>query len=318
MRTIAHVYDSYAEASRVVSSLEAAGVLERDISIVSGDKTAVGGTPGGTTSGDAAQGAATGAGAGASVGTVVGGGAGLLAGLGALVIPGVGPLVAAGWLVAAVTGAGVGAATGGLLGSLTGAGLSEADARTYSQGVERGGTLVTVRAEEALASKVENLMQGGGAARTMPAGAMPAAQPSGAQALGSDESIKLVRENLVVGKREVDSGSARVTTRIVETPVEEQVTLHDETVRVERHAVDQPFGAVPADAFQERVIEVRAMGEEAVVQKDVRVVEEIAIRKEVTDRTETVRDTVRETKVEIEDETGKVRPAGTTDMPPRR
>ena len=89
-------------------------------------------------------------------------------------------------------------------------------------------------------------------------------------------------------------------------------------MRVERRPVDQALGAVPADAFQERVIEVRAMGEEAVVQKDVRVVEEIAIRKEVSDRTETVRDTVRETKVEVQDETGQVRPAGTTDTPPRR
>ena len=45
------------------------------------------------------------------------------------------------------------------------------------------------------------------------------------------------------------------------------------------------------------------MSEEAVVAKDVRVVEEIAIRKEATERVETVRDTVRETKVDIEDTT---------------
>ena len=51
MRTIAHVYDSYAEASRVVSSLEAAGVPQDDISVVSGDKAAAGGTASGMTSG---------------------------------------------------------------------------------------------------------------------------------------------------------------------------------------------------------------------------------------------------------------------------
>ena len=322
MRTIAHVYDSYAEASRVVSSLEAAGVPASDISLVSGDKSA-GGSSTGVTSGDTAQGAATGAGAGATLGTAVGGGAGLLAGLGALVIPGVGPLVAAGWLVAAVTGAGVGAAAGGLLGSLTGAGLSEADARTYSEGVERGGTLVSVRVEEAQAPRIEAMMKGAatGSTRTasMQAGSTQAGSigTTGVRDAGTDETIQVVRENLVVGKREVESGSVRVTSHVVETPVQEQVSLRDEVVRVERRPVNEAAGAVPADAFQERVIEVRAMGEEAVVQKDVRVVEEIAIHKQVTDRVETVRDTVRETKVEIDDgtTTGKVRPDDTT---PRR
>ena len=305
MRTIAHVYDTYAEASRVVTSLEAAGVPQADISLVSGDKTATGNSSTGMTSGDAQQGAATGAGTGATVGTVVGGGAGLLAGIGALVIPGVGPLVAAGWLVAAVTGAGVGAATGGLLGSLTGAGLSEADARTYSEGVERGGTLVTVRTEEAQASRIEAIMKGGAATGSMQTGTMQtgAVQAGTAQAasVGADETLKVVRENLVVGKREVESGGVRVTSHVVETPVEEQVRLHDETVHVERRRVDEGAGAVPANAFQEQVIEVRASAEEAVVQKDVRVVEEIAIHKEVKDRVETVRDTVRETRVEVED-----------------
>ena len=86
-------------------------------------------------------------------------GAGLLAGLGLLAIPGVGPVVAAGWLVATLTGAGVGAAIGGLAGSLTGAGLSEADAHTYAEGVRRGGTLVTVRADELNAPRVMSVLE---------------------------------------------------------------------------------------------------------------------------------------------------------------
>ena len=101
----------------------------------------------------------TGAGTGASVGTLLGGGAGLLAGIGALAIPGVGPVVAAGWLIATLTGAGVGAAAGGLLGSLTGAGVPEEHAHVYAEGVRRGSTLVTVRAEEATAAQAEAIMQ---------------------------------------------------------------------------------------------------------------------------------------------------------------
>ena len=50
------------------------------------------------------------------------------------------------------------------------------------------------------------------------------------------------------------------------------------------------------------------------VAKDVRVVEEIGIKKEATDRVETVRDSVRETKVDVEDTSATVRPTvtGTT------
>ncbi len=42
--------------------------------------------------------------------------------------------------------------------------------------------------------------------------------------------------------------------------------------------------------------------EEAVVSKEARVTEEITLEKDKRDRTETVRDTVRHTEVEIEDE----------------
>lgn len=337
MRTIAHVYDSYAEASRVVTALEAAGIAQDNISLVSGDKTAgsSAGTATGVTSGDPEQGAATGAGTGATVGTVVGGGAGLLAGIGSLAIPGVGPLVAAGWLVATLTGAGVGAAAGGLVGSLTGAGLSEADAKAHSEGVSRGGTLVTVRADDAKTGRVEQIMKGGAGSGMGARASMPdntATQRTSGTGIGTagastphmsgpDETIKVVREDLTIGKRAVEHGGVRVTSHVVETPVEEQVSLHEEKVRLERRPVTEG-GTVPADAFQERVIEVQAMSEEAVISKEARVVEEIAIRKSVEDRVETVRDTVRETKVEIEnDSTNKARTGVSTDNPgglPRR
>ena len=70
---------------------------------------------------------------------------------------------------------------------------------------------------------------------------------------------------------------------------------------MDRRAVDRPVAALGADAFQERTIEMEEVDEEAVVAKSARVVEEIGIRKDATDRVETVRDTVRSTKVDIED-----------------
>lgn len=154
MGIVSHTYDSYDEAARAVDALERAGVPHSDITLMSGDKSRTDSSTIGTD-------VSTAAGSGATIGTVLGGGAGLLAGIGALAIPGVGPLVAAGWLVAAVTGAGAGAAAGGLFGSLTGAGMDEAEAQSHADHVERGGTLVSVRASDALEAQARSILKGG-------------------------------------------------------------------------------------------------------------------------------------------------------------
>jgi len=100
----------------------------------------------------------------------------------------------------------------------------------------------------------------------------------------------------------------RVTSHVVETPVQEQVTLHEEHVTLERRPVNERVSGT--DAFRDQTIEARATAEEAVVGKEARVVQEIGIRKEATDRVETVRDTVRETKVNVQDTSTR---AGTMD-----
>ncbi|WP_375463323.1 hypothetical protein [uncultured Methylobacterium sp.] len=157
-RTLTALYDRYEDATTAVTKLETAGVPHGDISLVSNNEgQATDGTR------ETAEHASTGAGTGATLGTVLGGGAGLLAGLGLMAIPGVGPVVAAGWLVATLTGAGIGAAAGGLAGSLAGAGLSEADAHAYSEGVRRGGTVLTVRADEAHVAMASTILEEHGA-----------------------------------------------------------------------------------------------------------------------------------------------------------
>ena len=118
---------------------------------------------------------------------------------------------------------------------------------------------------------------------------------------GQDETLQVVEERLVVGKREVNRGRVRVRSYVVERPVEAQVRLHEERVEIERRPVDRPVTAADANLFQERVIEATATSEEAVVGKEARVVEEIGIHKEAADRVETVRDTVRRTEVEVDD-----------------
>ncbi|MDH2313852.1 hypothetical protein [Methylobacterium brachiatum] len=156
--TLTALYDRYDDAATAVTKLEAAGVPHTDISLVSNtDEDSTHGD------GNTAEHAAAGTGAGATLGTVLGGGAGLLAGLGLMAIPGVGPVVAAGWLVATLTGAGIGAAAGGLAGSLAGAGVSDRDARAYSEGVRRGGSLLTVKADEAHFATAARILEEHGA-----------------------------------------------------------------------------------------------------------------------------------------------------------
>ena len=111
--------------------------------------------------------------------------------------------------------------------------------------------------------------------------------------------IPVVAEELQVGKREVQRGGVRIYSRVVSEPVSESISLHDERVVVDRRPVNR--AATEADfATGTGAIEVTAMGEEAVVGKRSRVVEEVLVGKQASDRTEQVTDTVRHTEIEVE------------------
>jgi uncharacterized protein (TIGR02271 family) len=137
---------------------------------------------------------------------------------------------------------------------------------------------------------------------------------TGAATTGSvqgDEAIPVIEERLRIGKRDVNRGRVRVRSYVVETPVQEQVTLHEERVEVERRAVDRPVE--DADRlFQERTIEATESTEEAVVAKEARVKEELVVRKTAEERTETVSDTVRRTEVEVDDDRTAAKTSATT------
>jgi len=113
-------------------------------------------------------------------------------------------------------------------------------------------------------------------------------------------SIPVVEEEVKVGKRSVLRGGVRVYSRLREQPVEETVRLQDERVRVERRPVDRPANEADLRAGQEQVIEVDEYAEEPVVSKQARVTEEVRVNKDRRERTETVRDTVRHTQVDVE------------------
>ena len=217
--------------------------------------------------------------------------------------------------------------------------LPDEDRSVYAEGMRRGGYLLTVhvsdemeaQAREALEranpidldTQAESWRQSGWTgyeAGSTVSGSTAAAAGESTAGYGStegsstargeglragttegEEAIPVVEEELRVGKREASGGRVRVRSHVVERPVEEQVQLRDERVTVERRPVDRDLAPGEA-AFQEKTIEAVERGEEAVVSKTPRVTEEIAVRKDTDERTETVRDTVRKTEVEVEDE----------------
>jgi hypothetical protein len=297
-KTVVGLFESFPKARTAVEELVSSGFDRARIGIIANKGEQTGATGGGSAGdGDAAaRGAIKGAGVGATAGGVVGGAGALIASLGALTIPGFGPVLAAGPLVALLTGAGVGAAAGaaagGLIGALTKAGVPEGEARVYEEGIRSGGTLVTVQAEDNDADRAAEILNRNGAqdidARGGAAGAQGSMtghrrQETGNAGLsearaGEEIHAEVIEEELRIGKREVDRGGVRVHTHVSERPVEETVDLREERVRVERHPVDRPATAADLDRASDQEVVVRASAEEAVVQKQARVVEEVVVR----------------------------------------
>ncbi|GGE99076.1 YsnF/AvaK domain-containing protein [Hymenobacter cavernae] len=113
-------------------------------------------------------------------------------------------------------------------------------------------------------------------------------------------SAQVIEENLQVGKRVEQTGGARLRSRIVERPVEASVRLREEHVTVQRNPVNRPATEADFAAFKEGNVEITESAERAVVGKEARVVEEVTLGKEVTEREETIHDTVRKTEVDVE------------------
>src|SRR5581483_1869258 len=180
-----------------------------------------------------------------------------------------------------------------------GADIDEGESRRYEEVVQRGNSLVTVDTDDSQADRVVDIMNQYGAIdiehdRPMPCQAERVSLEHG------EKSIPVVEEELQVGKRLVRRGGVRIYSRVVERPVEEEVTLREEHIDVERRPADRPVSAADTANLRDQTIEVAEMAEEPVVSKRARVVEEIFVGKETTERRETIRDQVRRTDVTVE------------------
>jgi hypothetical protein len=163
--TICRLYDSHADARRVIIALEVTGLPPSETSVISNNSdTWYSATESanvvplrkqGTSSETARDGKFEGAAVGAAIGATAATAASLVT---MLALPGIGAVVGVGWLAAMLGSMAIGGVTGGLLGALTNAGISEEDAHVFAEGVRRGGTLVAARVPPADMPRIEPIM----------------------------------------------------------------------------------------------------------------------------------------------------------------
>ena len=181
----------------------------------------------------------------------------------------------------------------------------------YATGVNSGGALLTATVDDDEAEEVAATLKEYGAkeieggARTAGT-ALPAYGGTTAASATGETAIPIVEEELVVGKREVDRGGVRIYSHVVERPVDADINLREEHINVERRAVNRPATAGDFAAGSGSVFEMSATGEEAVVGKTSRVVEELLVGKQSSEHTEAIHDTVRKTEVDVENLPGEV------------
>ncbi len=129
----------------------------------------------------------------------------------------------------------------------------------------------------------------------------PTADQTVRQADTNDIRVPVYEEELVVGKRQEQVGDVRLHKEVVQEQETVPVTLRREEVTVERVPVaGQASEADIANAFQGQDIEVPVMGEEAVVSKQAREVEEVRLRKQTTEEQQQVSGTVRRERVVVD------------------
>jgi stress response protein YsnF len=200
---------------------------------------------------------------------------------------------------------------GGLLDWLFGVAPDE-DRTWYKDNLSAGRTALSVHVRDDDYARIQALLEDCDPIDIDDAGSLPtnaaasssgqAAATSRGSAASEEAAVPLVKEELEVGKRQTER-RFRVRAYAVARDVEEEVQLHDETIVVEH----RPISGTPASNAalpEDREFEVIERHEEPVVAKTARATEEVVVRKDVADRTETVRDTVRETRVDVEQGTG--------------
>ncbi|MBB4657517.1 YsnF/AvaK domain-containing protein [Parvularcula dongshanensis] len=194
---------------------------------------------------------------------------------------------------------------------LSGTSLPDDELHTYHDALDRGETLVQARVRDKEVDEAVRILQGSGLdldAREKSYTDEHRFATRNAYGRGrtddQGQTIDVVEERLNVGKREVDKGAVNVRSYVVEREVGEDVTLRDEEVEIHSRKVGRTLSPQEADElFHGKTIEVHETGEEAVIEKEAVLKEQVEVDKVAKDKTTHVVDKIRETKVDVDDET---------------
>ncbi len=141
-------------AEDALQRLEAVGITDRQISMVTTDSTR-----GTNFNIEAHKQVDQGVAGGVTAGGLIGAALGALAIAGTIVVPGLN-LVVTGAYVGALAGLATGAVAGGLVGGLIGAGIPEYEAKIYDEEIRSGAILLAVEArDDAQRTQVKKILQ---------------------------------------------------------------------------------------------------------------------------------------------------------------
>ena len=177
------------------------------------------------------------------------------------------------------------------------------DAEVYLEGVRQGGTIITANVADGAAVRAAEIMSNFNMVNIAERVAqLKTTKPDLVLSNpATDENvIEVIEEDLQVGKGEVERGRMRIYSVVTEREVSQDVALRDETIRINRRPVNRQVEIRP-DLFQARSFEMVEMDEIAMVAKTARVVEEVSLGKEVVEKIETIKETLRRQDVEIEE-----------------
>jgi uncharacterized protein (TIGR02271 family) len=187
--------------------------------------------------------------------------------------------------------------------------LPSPDVDVYLEGVRQGGTIITANVTDSAVTRAAEIMSNfhmvnikkrAEELKSVNAN-LTLSDPA------RDENVfEVIEEDLQVGKEEIERGRMRIYSVVTEREVAKDVTLRDETIRVNRRPVNREVQP-SADLFRERSFEMIERDEIAKVAKTARVVEEVSLGKEVVEKIQTIKDTLRRQDVQIE-EVAAVRP----------
>lgn len=163
------------------------------------------------------------------------------------------------------------------------------DVEVYLEGVRQGGTIITAHVSETEVSKASEIFSGFNIVNIKqrlsqwqsPVGVLVLSNPA------TEENVMDVIEEDPVEKEKVERGRIRVYSAVTENPVERQIVLRDETIKVQRRPVNRTVAITP-DLFKERSFEMAEVDEIATVSKTGRVLKEVPLSKEVDENIETI------------------------------